>query len=372
MREHYLGLISGTSMDGVDAAVVAFDDSGAGRSAEIVAATCHPYAPELRRALESAVAQPERCDIDMLCTLDVQVGGAFAAAALRLMMSAGIDAEEIRAIGSHGQTLRHRPDAATPFTLQVGDPNVIAARTGVTTIADFRRRDLALGGQAAPLAPAFHGWLFTGGHGETAVVNIGGIANITLLAGDVRLGFDSGPGNTLMDGWIRRHRDRAYDEDGGFAGQGQIDALLLEACLHDPYFDLAPPKSTGREYFNLDWLDQRLEALPAQPAPADVQATLLEVTARTITDALRRHAPDCRRILVCGGGSHNGGLMTRLAELSPKATVGTTGDAGLDADWVEAAAFAWLARETLAGRPGNRPAVTGAAAPAILGGVYYA
>lgn len=370
MSELFLGLISGTSMDGVDAAVVSFPE-GRRRGCEVIATACHPYADDLGRALEQAVADPASCDLDTLGRLDVQVGGAFAAAALRLLATAGLEAGDIRAIGSHGQTLRHRPDADTPFTLQIGDPNVIVARTGITTVADFRRRDIALGGEAAPLAPAFHGWLFGGG-GRAAVVNIGGIANVTVVDGDVRAGFDSGPGNTLMDGWVRRHRGEACDRDGAFARQGSVSPLLLEACLDDPYFTAPPPKSTGREYFNLDWLEARLEALPEQPAPADVQATLAELTAVTIARAVGGHAPGADRVLVCGGGAHNGFLMERLADLCAPAEVASTAAAGLAPDWVEAAAFAWLARETLAGRPGNRPRVTGAQSAAILGGIYLA
>jgi anhydro-N-acetylmuramic acid kinase len=370
VSELFLGLISGTSMDGVDAAVVALPESGR-PGCELVATACHPYADDLGRTLERAIADPASCDLDTLGRLDVQVGGAFAAAALRLLAEAGLEAGAVRAIGSHGQTLRHRPDAQTPYTLQIGDPNVIVARTGITTVADFRRRDIALGGEAAPLAPAFHGWLFGGGP-RTAVVNIGGIANLTLVDGGVRAGFDTGPGNTLMDVWVRRHRGESCDRDGAFAREGTVSPLLLEACLDDPYFTAPPPKSTGREYFNARWLEGRLEALPEQPAPADVQATLAELTAVTVARAIGQHGRGCSRVLVCGGGAHNGFLMERLAELCAPAGVTDTGAAGLPPDWVEAAAFAWLARETLAGRPGNRPRVTGAQNAAVLGGIYLA
>ncbi|WP_405229363.1 anhydro-N-acetylmuramic acid kinase [Lentisalinibacter sediminis] len=370
MSELFLGLISGTSMDGVDAAVVAFPERGR-RGCGLVATACYAYADDLRAALERAVADPASCHLDTLGRLDVQVGGAFAAAALRLLAGAGLEAADVRAIGSHGQTLRHRPDADTPFTLQIGDPNVIVARTGITTVADFRRRDIALGGEAAPLAPSFHGWLFGDG-APVAVINIGGIANLTRVDGDVRAGFDSGPGNTLMDGWIRRQRDEGWDRDGAWAREGTVSPLLLEACLDDPYFTATPPKSTGREYFNADWLDARLEALPEQPPPVDVQATLCELTAVTVARAVGEHAPGVNRVLVCGGGAHNGFLMERLTELCTPAEVTSTATAGLDPDWVEAAAFAWLARETLAGRPGNRPRVTGAQSAAILGGIYLA
>ncbi len=372
MGELYLGLISGTSMDGVDTAIVSFSGDDTGRRCEIVAATCHPYPGTLARDLERAVTDPGSCTIDRFGRLDVEIGEAFAAAALSLLDSAGIDPGTLVAIGSHGQTLRHAPAADPPFTLQAGDPNVIAARTGVTTVADFRRRDLALGGEGAPLAPAFHGWLYGGAERPVAVVNIGGIGNLTVVAGDVTLGFDTGPGNTLLDGWVRRHLDEPFDRNGAFARQGQVALPLLEACLDDPYFEAAPPKSTGREYFNARWLDGRIEALRERPSQADVQATLAELTAVTIARAIHAHAPGCGRVLVCGGGSHNTFLMGRLGELCAPAAVSSTAATGLDPDWVEAAAFAWLARETLAGRPGNRPQVTGARAPAVLGGIYPA
>ena len=372
MAELYLGLISGTSMDGVDAAIVSFPGDDAARRCEIVAATCHPYTGALARELEGAVTEPGACTIDRFGRLDVEIGEAFAAAALSLLDSAGIEPGAIAAIGSHGQTLRHAPAADPPFTLQAGDPNVIAARTGVTTVADFRRRDVALGGEGAPLAPAFHGWLYGGTGSPVAVVNIGGIGNLTVVNDDVALGFDTGPGNTLMDQWVRRHLGEPFDRNGGFARRGQVALPLLEACLDDPYFEAPPPKSTGREYFNARWLDRRVEALRERPAPADVQATLAELTAVTIARAIHAHAPGCGRVMVCGGGSHNTFLMERLGELCAPAIVGSTAAAGLDPDWVEAAAFAWLARETLAGRPGNRPQVTGARTPAVLGGIYPA
>lgn len=373
MSELYLGLISGTSMDGVDAAVVEFPPDDADNSCRIVAADCYPYHAELQQALHRAVEAPETCDVDTVGRLDALVGGAFAAAAMRLMRQASLETADIAAIGSHGQTLRHRPEGATPFTLQLGDPNIIVARTGITAVADFRRRDMALGGEGAPLAPAFHRWLLYSAEESRAVLNLGGIANLTLLpvAGKAA-GFDTGPGNTLLDAWTRRHRGEPWDADGEFAAEGEVSDLLLAACLDDPYFVAAPPKSTGPEHFNPHWLETRLEALPSQPAPADVQATLAELTVESVHRAVSVSLPSARRVVVCGGGAHNRYLMRRLETLFDPVEVTTSEEFGLAPDWVEAAAFAWLARETLAGRPGNLPAVTGAGTRAILGGIYPA
>jgi len=277
----------------------------------------------------------------------------------------------VRALGSHGQTIRHRPHADPPFTWQLGDGNVIAERSGIDTVADFRRRDVAAGGHGAPLMPAFHAALLGSLQEDRAVLNLGGIGNFTLLprVGDVR-GFDTGPANALMDAWCERHTGRAYDAGGAFAASGHADAALLARLLADPWFALAPPKSTGREQFHLDWLQARMGE--ATISPADVQATLLELTARTVADALQLTQPATRRVLVCGGGVHNAVLMARLAAHLPQAVVESTATHGLDPDYVEAMGFAWLARETLAGRSGNLPAVTGAVGRRVLGVVYPA
>ena len=309
--------------------------------------------------------------LDALGALDATVALAFADAALALLQDAGVPRGRVRAIGSHGQTIRHRPQADPPFTWQLGDGNVIAERSGIDTVADFRRRDVAAGGQGAPLMPAFHAALLGSPQEDRAVLNLGGIANFTLLpvGGEVR-GFDTGPANALMDAWCERHTGRAYDADGAFAASGQVDAALLARLLADPWFALPPPKSTGREHFHLDWLQARMgeTVLP----PADVQATLLDLTARTVADALQMTQPDTRRVLVCGGGVRNAVLMARLAAYLPQAIVESTAMHGLEPDYVEAMGFAWLARETLAGRPGNLPAVTGASGRRILGTVFPA
>jgi anhydro-N-acetylmuramic acid kinase len=275
----------------------------------------------------------------------------------------------VRAIGSHGQTLRHRPGGTHPFTLQLGDPSVLAERCGIDVVADFRRADVAAGGQGAPLLPAVHAMLL-GTPGQTRVVlNLGGIANITVLGADGSVrGFDTGPANGLLDAWCQRHRGQPFDRDGAFATSGAPDPQLLQALLADGYFNLPPPKSTGREHFHLAWLDAhpRVAAL----APADVQASLLALTVRSIAEAIERHAGDAGEVLVCGGGVHNPLLMRRLAERLAPRSLRSTADFGVDPDYLEAIAFAWLARQRLLGLPGNLPAVTGARGPRLLGAIY--
>jgi anhydro-N-acetylmuramic acid kinase len=287
-----------------------------------------------------------------------------------LIQAAHLSPADVRSIGSHGQTIRHRPAAAHPFTWQIGDANVIAERTGIDTVADFRRRDVAAGGQGAPLVPAFHAAMLRDEREDRAVLNLGGIANFTLLPaqGDVR-GFDTGPANALMDAWCERHRGQPYDAHGAFAASGARDDALLQRLLDDPWFAAPPPKSSGREQFHLRWVESRLHG---DERPEDVQATLLELTAATVADALLAHQPTTRRVLACGGGVHNPHLLARIAARLPGVHVDSTQAHGLDPDFVEAMAFAWLAREALAGRPGNVPAVTGARGPRVLGVVYPA
>ncbi|MDE1886605.1 MAG: anhydro-N-acetylmuramic acid kinase [Gammaproteobacteria bacterium] len=367
-REYFIGLISGTSSDGADAALMEFIPAP-----RLLASHFLAYPDTLRAELLEFAAGHYRNDaVDQLGRLDHELGELFAQTALELMKHAGLPAPAIRAIGSHGQTVRHRPGGSDPFTLQIADPNIIAARTGVTTVADFRRRDLALGGEGAPLVPAFHRAVFAD-HNETrAVVNIGGIANLTLLPardGTVS-GFDTGPGNLLMDLWSREHLQAPHDEGGAFAAGGKVSTALLTDLLDDAYFRRIPPKSTGREYFNRAWLQPKSARHPL-PA-ADVMATLCELTARSVADAVIGCTPRVAHVLLCGGGTHNLTLVKRLSALLPDCKLGTTTDCGVPPDWVEAAAFAWLARETLAGRPGNLPAVTGARAPSVLGGIYPA
>lgn len=367
MSEYFIGLMSGTSADGIDAVLMEFTPAP-----RILATHFTAYPESVRAKVQRLAAGRHQVDaVDELGGLDSELGQLFAAAALALMDGAKVARTKIRAIGSHGQTVRHRPRAAHPFSLQIADPNIIAARTGLTVVGDFRRRDVALGGQGAPLLPAFHRVAFADQSEDRVVANIGGIANITLLpAGGTVSGFDTGPGNVLLDHWSREHLGQPYDRDGDFAAGGKLQPELLKALLADGYFSEPPPKSTGPEHFNPAWLAQ---ALGDKPLPAaDVAATLTELTAHSIAACVLRQAPAAHKLFVCGGGVHNDELMRRLAANLPKAKVESTEVLGVHPDWVEAAGFAWLARETLAGRPGNLPSVTGAAQASVVGAIYPA
>lgn len=363
MSALFLGLISGTSADGIDAALVRFDPA-----IEVVATKTLEYPPEIRQRLLALTAAAASISLDEFGALDVAVGECFADAALQLLAEAGVSPAAISAIGSHGQTVRHRPDGRYPFSLQIGDASVIAERTGICTIADFRRGDVAAGGQGAPLAPAFHAAAFSALM-PCALLNLGGIANLSLLSGEHDiLGFDTGPANCLLDAWSARHRGTACDTGGVWASSGSVNPDLLRELLDDPYFSAPPPKSTGREVFNLDWLDARLKqhALSA----VDVQATLLVLTTRSIANALKESGPAVRSVLACGGGVHNASLMASLtSELHP-VSLASTSSVGVDPDFVEAALFAWLAWRRLVGKPGNLPSVTGARGFRVLGAIY--
>ena len=359
--QYYVGLISGTSVDGVDAVVVSLEDD----QLKLIASHCEPYPQSVRETVLS-LSQPGINEIDSLGQADLTVADTFALAAKTVIKTANLSPDQITAIGSHGQTVRHRPQQAYPFTLQIGDPNRIVEHTGITTVADFRRRDMAAGGQGAPLAPAFHRAVFSAQDQVTAVVNIGGVANVTVLYPDGRiLGFDTGPGNTLMDAWSRQHRNQPYDANGDWAASGPLDNRLLERLLDDAYFELPPPKSTGPEYFNPVWMRSRLGG---SVSVVSVQRTLLELTAVTIATALSQEQP--QRIAICGGGAHNAALMDRLRSLLDPAEVCTTEVLGIHPDWVEAAAFAWLAHRTMTSQSGNEPSVTGASGYRVLGAIY--
>lgn len=366
----FLGLISGTSADGIDAALVRFDGTHAHARPTLVYGQTCPWEPALRLLLVELGQGSAPVALDVVGELETRIGQAFADAALSLLRGCAVASADVRAIGSHGQTLAHRPTSSAPFTLQLGDASVIAERTGIDVIADFRRRDVAAGGHGAPLVPAFHAAVLHAPDEDRAVLNLGGIANLTLLPaqGGVR-GFDTGPANGLMDAWCLRHSGRPYDENGAFAAQGHVDAALLARLLAEPWFAAPPPKSTGRDQFHLDWVEA---ALAGNETPADVQATLLALTAHSVGAALRATQPQTRRLIVCGGGVHNPVLLAALAAALPEVAVESSAAHGLDPDFVEAMAFAWLAREHLAGRPGNLPAVTGAAGPRVLGALYPA
>jgi anhydro-N-acetylmuramic acid kinase len=365
----FVGLMSGTSMDGIDAVLVEFGD----HRCEIRASLSAQYPDELRAALINASQAPAECAVDVIGKLDHWVGECFRDAALALLKQCNVSAADVAAIGSHGQTLRHQPHAERPFTLQIGDPNIIAAGTGITTVADFRRADVALGGEGAPLTPAFHQWLFADPEVSRAVLNIGGIANVTILlvSSKAVTGFDTGPGNTLLDGRARQDLEKPYDEDGAWAAEGTVSEELLQLLLSDQYFAAPAPKSTGFEYFNDAWLKAKISSLgKTEQAPVDIQATLAELTARTIATAILENAPEVKEVLLCGGGVHNKDLLRRLADCLGGRKIASTADFGLHPDWVEAAAFAWLAGRRLQGKTGNLPEVTGASRPAVLGALY--
>ena len=359
----FVGLMSGTSMDGIDAVLIDLS----GNTPRLIGHHQHTYPTGLRDRL-AALCQPGVNEIDRLGEADIQVGETFAQAVLELLQKHAVPASTIRAIGSHGQTVRHRPRSKHPFTLQIGDPNILAQRTGITTVSDFRRRDMAAGGQGAPLVPAFHAVLFRHPEINRVILNIGGIANITWLPASASAeihGFDTGPGNTLLDGWIRVHQAVDFDAGGRWAAGGKVIPELLSRLLADPYFSLPPPKSTGTEYFNLAWLVASLAGRSF--ALHDVQTTLAELTAQSITAAIRKHCLAADLVFVCGGGAHNRDLLGRLANQLPDLEIKTTLSLGIDPDWVAAIAFAWLAKRRLEGEPGNLPAVTGARQAVILG-----
>jgi anhydro-N-acetylmuramic acid kinase len=366
--ELYIGLMSGTSLDAIDTVLADL----APAMPQLIHTHSHPL-PKTLRAQLLALCQPGDDEIERLGHADSLLGTLLAEAVMQLLADSGVAATDIQAIGSHGQTVRHRPKINPGFTLQIGDPNHIAEHTGITTVADFRRRDLAVGGQGAPLVPAFHAAVFSTNEKTRIVLNIGGIANITLLDPHrPATGFDTGPGNMLMDTWIQQQRGEDFDQDGAWAATGQVNEPLLAQLLTDDYFQQAPPKSTGREHFNPDWLAQRLASLKILPATVDVQASLCELTATSIARAIEMHTGDGpREVIVCGGGARNGQLLKRLRAQLSNTPVRPSDELSLATEWVEATAFAWLARETLANRPGNLPKVTGACKPVVLGGIYF-
>jgi anhydro-N-acetylmuramic acid kinase len=363
----YVGLISGTSADGIDAALVHFEQN----RPQLAHALTHAWPDALRRQILSVAQSETTLDLDTFGRLGIAIGHAFADAAEALLMQSGTPAASVRAIGSHGQTLRHRPTGEFPFSMQIGDAAVIAERCGIDVVADFRSADVAAGGQGAPLLPAVHAMLLNATDRTRVVLNLGGIANITVLAADGTVfGFDTGPANGLMDAWCLRHRGEAFDRGGAFAASGKVDEGLLETLLRDAYFALPPPKSTGREHFHLAWLDSHLHSTAL--SPADVQATLLELTARSVAAAIDVHARDAADVLLCGGGVHNPVLVRRMQQLLQPRELASTATHGVDPDYLEASAFAWLARQRLLGLPGNLPAVTGAKGFRVLGAVYPA
>ena len=361
---HYIGCMTGTSVDGLDLALIELDDT-----IQIIAATSVDLPSTLRAQLLELGQPDSNKNLDDLGYADADLGDFIGHSVCEFMAQQNLQSKQVSGVGSHGQTVRHRPGH---FTMQIGDPNRIAEVCGITTVADFRRRDVAAGGQGAPLVPPFHQALF-GNQAGTVVLNIGGISNITVL-GENLLGFDTGPGNGLMDSWYNHHHPNSqtqYDAGGVWASGGSSDQRLLRRMLEDPFFAQPPPKSTGREYFNLNWVEPLLE----NQSPADVQATLAQLTAESISNAIANlshsHGTACHRLVVCGGGRLNAHLMQQLSRLSgEKYRVLPCEDLNIDGDSLEAAAFAWLAHQTLTQQPSNAPSVTGASGPRILGSIY--
>jgi len=361
-NEIYAGVMSGTSLDGVDAVVADFA-SAEGAVCRTLGHAHVAFAMPLREVL-LALQTSGANELARAASAARDLAAVYADAS-----NAGVDANRVRAAGVHGQTLRHRPDEG--YTLQLNNPARVAELAGMTIVADFRSRDVAAGGQGAPLVPAFHAAMFGGDRKERAVVNIGGIANVTLLGVQSGIrGFDTGPGNVLLDVWSTRERGEPFDRNGEWAAAGKVDTALLSMLLEDRYFLEPPPKSTHRDAFDDAWLSGKLARTNRQLSPADIQATLVALTARTIAAAIRTHGPATTDVLVCGGGANNATLMRALGgELQPR-PVRTTAERGVPVDQVEALAFAWLAKQALAGLPGNVPSVTGARGPRVLGAIY--
>ena len=368
----FVGVMTGTSMDGLDVAVL---DASASPPT-IVAASTVALPSELARAL-AGLSVPGDREIDRLGAVDAALGEFIGQSVLDCLASWDVAVADVRAIGSHGQTVRHRPTATRPFTLQIGDPNRIAEITGIDTVADFRRRDMAAGGQGAPLVPLFHEALFRHQDRNRIVLNIGGIANATMLPADTTrvTGFDTGPGNALLDAWSRHCRDEPYDLDGACAAGGQVVDALLAALQRDSFVHAPPPKSTGKETYHLEYVQRACEdATRTRDAidTVDVQTTLAEFTAWSIAYAIRQWGPGAGDVVVCGGGRHNADLMVRLARHLGEFDLVGSDDLGVDGDALEAAAFAWFAHRTLAGKPSNAPDVTGASGSRILGAIHTA
>jgi anhydro-N-acetylmuramic acid kinase len=367
MPELYIGIMSGTSLDGIDAVLVDFSDS----RPSILHHIHRPFQHSLHEQLLQ-LTQAQHVELRELGEIDHQLGLSYADIVSELLSSSGVSAAEVTAIGCHGQTIYHQPKAHYPFSLQIGDANLIAEKSSICTVADFRRRDMAAGGEGAPLVPAFHAAIFREHQREIVVVNIGGIANLSILPADPHkpvTGFDTGPGNLLLDSWIQLNKGFEYDQSGAWGATGEVIPALLEKLLATPYFSAPTPKSTGRELFNLDWLQQQLNG---DERDEDVQETLHELTACTIADAIKQQNGTTDELIVCGGGAYNTHLLERIAHHLPDCSLSSSAKYGIDPQLIEAMAFAWLARETLSGRAGNIPEVTGANRAVVLGAIYPA
>ncbi len=359
----YIGIMSGTSLDGIDAVLVDLSQA----SPRLVSSHYQPYAEPLKAAL-LALHQVSHNELHQSQLIANRLAHEYADATRILLRNVGVAAGSVQAIGCHGQTVRHRPEHG--YSIQLNNAALLAELTGIHVVSDFRNRDIAAGGQGAPLVPAFHDKVLRHPGIHRVILNIGGISNLTDLApGKTTIGFDSGPGNLLMDAWIAKHHGVSYDKDGAWAASGKIIPALLQRLSAEPYFAAEPPKSTGRDLFNLAWLESHLNG---EEAPADVQATLLALTGDSIAAAVQRFCTGTREIYLCGGGAHNATLVSHLQRALPQCRIQKTEILGIAADWMEAIAFAWLAQQALHLHPANLPAVTGARHPCVLGAIYPA
>ncbi|MDB6095750.1 MAG: anhydro-N-acetylmuramic acid kinase [Francisellaceae bacterium] len=362
----YIGILSGTSLDAIDCAIFEFS----AQKIILIKSLSFPIPVPFKNQILT-ICQTNTCTVDELGRLNTVIGMQFSRAIQALLKKSKLSSNLITAIGSHGINIRHNPSIRYPFSMQLGNPHIIAIKTKIPTIADFRQSDIANQGQGAPLAPAFHKAMFHSSTENRVILNIGGIANISILpknAFEPCIGFDSGPGNCLMDEWIYQTKRLAFDKNGAFAAKGKPHLGLLRMLLEDKYFILPPPKSTGREYFNLNWLKKYLLQFPNLDAET-IQATLLALSLQTITHAIRQHAPKKHKVFVCGGGSYNVHLMRQL-EKTLKKPIYSTAELGIAPDWVEAALFAWLAKETVEGNPIDLKPITGSKHKVVLGGIF--
>ena len=363
---YYIGLMSGTSVDGIDAVLV---KEKKGRLI-LVEAYSMPFPDDLKTDIEELL-KTFQVHLQKLGEIDHRLGCCYAECVNRLLKKASVNSSEVIAVGCHGQTIFHDPRTDTPFTMQIGDANIIAARTGIITVNDFRRMDVAYGGDGAPLAPAFHADYLSSNSEKRIILNLGGIANITILDYDKKdvIGFDTGPANCLMDLWIQKCRGEKYDKNGNWAKSGKVNNELLNEMLNNYYFSLPSPKSTGKELFNLDWLNSVLKNY-SNLEEKDVQATLCDLTAKSIADEINKHCSDADAVYSCGGGAYNVFLHERLSFYLPDVKISTTDELGVSVQWMEAIAFAWLTKQRIEKKPGNLPSVTGAKQRAILGALY--
>lgn len=359
---YYIGLMSGTSMDAIDTALVEFDS-------KTVLKTYREYPIENSLRHQIRIIN-EKSDLGHIADLDHELGHLFANAVNDLLAEAEISPDEVIAIGSHGQTILHKPDATHKTSIQISDPNVICAETGITTVADFRRMDMAHGGQGAPLASAFHQYQFQQKNKSIVILNIGGMANVSLLSNSDVIGFDTGPGNALLDDWTQQNKGKEYDANGEWAKQGKPHKRLLDAMLTDDYFALPAPKSTGREYFNIVWLNNYLNTVDADITSEDIQATLLQLSSMTICAAIKTSSKKIDEVIACGGGAYNELLMKTIQSQLGNIPLVTTEKYGLTPNCIEAVTFAWLAKQRIENKPANLPSVTGANKKVLLGGVY--